>query len=51
MPGSINTSCVHVVHLTFKLIQGGHFAALEQPSIFLQNIEEFLAVARPLIGL
>ncbi|KAK1675868.1 epoxide hydrolase [Colletotrichum godetiae] len=31
--------------------KGGHFAALEQPSIFLQNIEEFLAVARPLIGL
>ncbi|KAK1489133.1 epoxide hydrolase [Colletotrichum cuscutae] len=31
--------------------KGGHFAALEQPRIFLQNIEEFLAVARPLIGL
>ncbi|KAK1532042.1 epoxide hydrolase [Colletotrichum costaricense] len=31
--------------------KGGHFAALEQPRIFLQNIEQFLAVARPLIGL
>ncbi|WQF84510.1 Putative epoxide hydrolase, alpha/Beta hydrolase [Colletotrichum destructivum] len=31
--------------------KGGHFAALEQPDTFLQNIEEFLAIARPLIEL
>ncbi|CCF35757.1 epoxide hydrolase [Colletotrichum higginsianum] len=31
--------------------KGGHFAALEQPNTFLQNVEEFLAIARPLIRL
>ncbi|KAK7421200.1 hypothetical protein QQX98_002330 [Neonectria punicea] len=27
--------------------KGGHFAALEQPQLFLQNVEEFLVKARP----
>ncbi|KAK6206280.1 epoxide hydrolase [Colletotrichum tabaci] len=31
--------------------KGGHFAALEQPNTFLQNVEEFLTIARPLIRL
>ncbi|KAH6685761.1 epoxide hydrolase [Plectosphaerella plurivora] len=31
--------------------KGGHFAALEQPALFLENIEEFLQVARPAIGI
>ncbi|KAF4815911.1 putative epoxide hydrolase [Colletotrichum siamense] len=29
--------------------KGGHFAALEQPEIFLSNVEDFLKLARPLI--
>ncbi|KAF3798378.1 putative epoxide hydrolase [Colletotrichum gloeosporioides] len=31
--------------------KGGHFAALEQPEIFLSNVEDFLTLARPLIGI
>lgn len=28
--------------------QGGHFAALEQPKAFLEDVEEFLQVVGPL---
>ncbi|KAH6955719.1 epoxide hydrolase [Ilyonectria sp. MPI-CAGE-AT-0026] len=31
--------------------KGGHFAALEQPTLFLENVEEFLHIARPAIQL
>jgi pimeloyl-ACP methyl ester carboxylesterase len=31
--------------------QGGHFAALEQPEIFLQNVQEFIGQVRPGIGI
>ncbi|KAM0323838.1 hypothetical protein ACHAQA_008416 [Verticillium albo-atrum] len=31
--------------------KGGHFAALEQPEIFWQNVEEFVKLVRPGIGL
>ncbi|KAI9148733.1 epoxide hydrolase [Paramyrothecium foliicola] len=30
--------------------KGGHFAALEQPALFLENIEEFLRIVRPKIS-
>lgn len=31
-------------------MQGGHFAALERPTEFLQDVEDFLAVAWPRDG-
>ncbi|KAK2749484.1 epoxide hydrolase [Colletotrichum kahawae] len=31
--------------------KGGHFAALEQPELFLKNVEDFISLARPLIGI
>ncbi|KAM5527877.1 epoxide hydrolase [Fusarium oxysporum f. sp. phaseoli] len=31
--------------------KGGHFAALEQPHLFLQNVEDFLTKVKPIVGL
>ncbi|KAH7374487.1 epoxide hydrolase [Plectosphaerella cucumerina] len=31
--------------------KGGHFAALEQPEVFLQNVQEFIGQVRPGIGI